>query len=147
MRHRDPHDDPPAKGRKPYRGTPVTLGHMRSQGVRHLLIYCSEGLYCQRGCRDRSLAGRYRSARLVPSSGLLPMRDHRRRRAAELARTIAAGEFDRGAVALTYVWKPRRTHRALARVSQPKTQNTGIGPIAMSHCVLGFTWVRNSMSL
>jgi hypothetical protein len=45
MRHRDPHDDPPAKRRnEPYRGPPVTLGHIRSHGVRRLLIYCSTGL-------------------------------------------------------------------------------------------------------
>jgi hypothetical protein len=44
MRHRDPHDDPPAKRRpQPYRGPPVTLGHIRRHGVRHLLIYCSTG--------------------------------------------------------------------------------------------------------
>ena len=48
MRHRDPHDDPPARRRKePYRGPPVTLGHIRSHGVRRLLIYCSTGL-CHR---------------------------------------------------------------------------------------------------
>jgi hypothetical protein len=47
MRHLDPHDDPPAK-RPParYSGPPVTLGHIRSHGVRHLLIYCNQGLYC-----------------------------------------------------------------------------------------------------
>jgi hypothetical protein len=45
MRHRDPHDDPPAKRRpETYRGPPVTLGHMRAHGVRRLLIYCSTGL-------------------------------------------------------------------------------------------------------
>ncbi len=42
MRARDPHDDPPPK-RRPQ---PVTLGHIRSHGVRHMLIYCSAGLYC-----------------------------------------------------------------------------------------------------
>jgi hypothetical protein len=48
MRHRDPRDDPPARRRKePYRGPPVTLGHIRSHGVRRLLIYCSTGL-CHR---------------------------------------------------------------------------------------------------
>jgi hypothetical protein len=47
MRARYPHDDPPAKRRKErYRGPPVTLGHIRSHGVRRLLFYCSEGLYC-----------------------------------------------------------------------------------------------------
>jgi hypothetical protein len=47
MRHRDPHDDPPAKRRPArYVGPPVTLGHIRPHGVRHLLIYCSQGLYC-----------------------------------------------------------------------------------------------------
>jgi hypothetical protein len=46
MRHRDPHDDPPAKRRPDaYRGPPVTLGDMRSHGVLRVLIYCSEGLY------------------------------------------------------------------------------------------------------
>jgi hypothetical protein len=30
--------------RAPYRGPPVTLGHIRSHGVRRLLIYCSTGL-------------------------------------------------------------------------------------------------------
>jgi hypothetical protein len=47
MRHRDPHDDA-AQRRRPerYRGPPVTLGHIRSHGVRQLLIYCSAGLYC-----------------------------------------------------------------------------------------------------
>jgi hypothetical protein len=45
MRARDPHDDPRQKRRpKPYRGPPVTLGHIRSHGVRRLLIYCSTGL-------------------------------------------------------------------------------------------------------
>ena len=45
MRARDPHDDPPAKRRPtPYRGPPVTLGHLRSHGCRRLLIYCSTGL-------------------------------------------------------------------------------------------------------
>jgi hypothetical protein len=24
----------------------VTMGHIRSHGVRHLLIYCNQGLYC-----------------------------------------------------------------------------------------------------
>jgi hypothetical protein len=44
MRHRDPRDDAPAKRRpQPYRGPPVTLGHIRSHGVRNLLIYCSTG--------------------------------------------------------------------------------------------------------
>jgi hypothetical protein len=44
MRHRDPHDDAPAKRRpQPYRGPPVTLGHIRSHGVRNVLIYCSTG--------------------------------------------------------------------------------------------------------
>jgi hypothetical protein len=47
MRHRDPHDDPPAKRRPDtYRGPPVTLGDIRAHGVRRLLIYCSAGLYC-----------------------------------------------------------------------------------------------------
>ena len=45
MRARDPHDDPPAKRRpEPYRGPPVTLGHLRSHGCRRLLIYCSTGV-------------------------------------------------------------------------------------------------------
>jgi hypothetical protein len=44
MRHRDPHEYPPLKRRPaPYRGPPVTLGHIRSHGVRRLLIYCSTG--------------------------------------------------------------------------------------------------------
>jgi hypothetical protein len=47
MRHRDPHDDAPAKRRPDaYRGPPVTLGDIRAHGVRRLLIYCSEGLNC-----------------------------------------------------------------------------------------------------
>jgi hypothetical protein len=48
MRARDPRDDPPPERRPaPYRGPPVTtLGHLRSHGVRHLLIYCTQGLYC-----------------------------------------------------------------------------------------------------
>jgi hypothetical protein len=42
-----PRDHPPAKRRpEPYRGQPVTLGHMRAHGCRRLLIYCSAGLYC-----------------------------------------------------------------------------------------------------
>jgi hypothetical protein len=42
MRRRDPHDDPPARRRpQSYQGPPVTLGHIRSHGVRH-----SQGLYC-----------------------------------------------------------------------------------------------------
>jgi hypothetical protein len=45
MRHRDPHDDAPARRRpQRYQGPPVTLGHIRSHGVRRLLIYCSTGL-------------------------------------------------------------------------------------------------------
>jgi hypothetical protein len=44
MRHRDPHGDRPAKRRpQRYQGPPVTLGHLRSHGVRRLLIYCSTG--------------------------------------------------------------------------------------------------------
>jgi hypothetical protein len=47
MRHRDLRDDPPAKRRPPrYSGPPVTLGHIRSHGVRRLLVYCTPGLYC-----------------------------------------------------------------------------------------------------
>jgi hypothetical protein len=47
MRARDPHDDPPPKRRPArYVGPPVTMGYIRSHGVRRLLIYCSEGLYC-----------------------------------------------------------------------------------------------------
>jgi hypothetical protein len=47
MRHRDPHDDPPAKRRPTrYNGPPVTMGHIRSHGIRRLLIYCTQGLYC-----------------------------------------------------------------------------------------------------
>jgi hypothetical protein len=47
MRNRDPHD-PPRRRRESYRGPPVTLGHIRSHGVRRLLIYCSTGL-CHHG--------------------------------------------------------------------------------------------------
>jgi hypothetical protein len=44
MRAREPHDDPPAKRRRQqYQGPPVTMGHIRSHGVRYLLIYCSTG--------------------------------------------------------------------------------------------------------
>jgi hypothetical protein len=47
MCHRDPLDDPPPKRRpEPYRGAPVTLGHIRAHGCRRLLVYCSVGLYC-----------------------------------------------------------------------------------------------------
>src|ERR1700722_5870817 len=47
MRTSAPRDDPPPKRRPAtYRGPPVTLGHIRSHGVRRLLIYCSAGLYC-----------------------------------------------------------------------------------------------------
>jgi hypothetical protein len=46
MRARDPHDDPPRRRPQRYQGPPVTMGHIRSHGVRHLLIYCSDGLYC-----------------------------------------------------------------------------------------------------
>jgi hypothetical protein len=46
-RHHDPRDDAPAeRQRQQYRGPPVTLGHIRSHGVRHLLIYCSAGPSC-----------------------------------------------------------------------------------------------------
>jgi hypothetical protein len=44
MRHRDPRDDPPPKRRRQAcQGPPVTMGHIRSHGVRRLLIYCSTG--------------------------------------------------------------------------------------------------------
>jgi hypothetical protein len=46
MRNRDPRDDRPRRRKEQYRGPSVTLGHIRSHGVRHLLIYCSQGLYC-----------------------------------------------------------------------------------------------------
>jgi hypothetical protein len=47
MRHRDPHDDPPRKPRRErYRGPPTTLRDIREHGVRRLLIYCTEGLWC-----------------------------------------------------------------------------------------------------
>jgi hypothetical protein len=47
MRHRDPHDDPPAK-RHPerYQGPPMTLANMRAQGVRSLSVsywHCHHG--------------------------------------------------------------------------------------------------------
>ena len=45
MRARDPHDDPSPKRRpEPYKGLPVTLGHIRSHGCRRLLVYCPTGL-------------------------------------------------------------------------------------------------------
>jgi hypothetical protein len=41
MRHRDPHEDPPAKRRpQSYRGLPMTLANMREQGVRSLSVAC-----------------------------------------------------------------------------------------------------------
>jgi hypothetical protein len=43
MRAHDPHDDPPRRRPQRYQGPPVTLGHIRSHGVRRLLIYCSTG--------------------------------------------------------------------------------------------------------
>ena len=44
-RHHDPRDDPQRKRRpEHYRGPPVTLSHIRSLGVRRLLIYCTTGL-------------------------------------------------------------------------------------------------------
>jgi hypothetical protein len=46
---RDPHDDPPAKRRpQPYLGPPVKLGHIRSHGVRNLLIYALPAAAIQR---------------------------------------------------------------------------------------------------
>ena len=49
MRAHDPRDDPQIKRRPAsYSGPPVTLGHIRSHGVRRLLIYCSTGL-CHHG--------------------------------------------------------------------------------------------------
>src|SRR5580700_3277155 len=45
MRHRAPHDHPPRRRPQPTKARP-SLSGIRSQGVRHLLIYCSEGLYC-----------------------------------------------------------------------------------------------------
>jgi hypothetical protein len=49
MRHRDPHDDPPAKRRPDaYRGPPVTLGDIRAHGVRRL----------RRGVRGRLISHR-----------------------------------------------------------------------------------------
>jgi hypothetical protein len=53
MRARDPHDDPPPKRPpEPYRGPPITLGHIRSHGVPRLLIYCSTGLCHQSAIID-----------------------------------------------------------------------------------------------
>jgi hypothetical protein len=47
MRRRDTRDYPPARRRpQSYQGPPVTLGHIRSHGVRRLLVYCSARLYC-----------------------------------------------------------------------------------------------------
>ncbi len=46
MRRRDPHDDPPRRRPQRYRGPPVTLGHIRSHGVRRLLVYCGNGSHC-----------------------------------------------------------------------------------------------------
>jgi hypothetical protein len=44
MRHRDPHEDPPARPRpEPYRA-PGNARPMRSLGCNPLLIYCSTGL-------------------------------------------------------------------------------------------------------
>jgi hypothetical protein len=45
MRSCDPRDDRPAKRRPtPYRGPPVKLGRLRSNGCRLLLTYCSTGI-------------------------------------------------------------------------------------------------------
>jgi hypothetical protein len=44
MRARAPHDDPPRRRPQRYQGPPGTLGHLRSSGVRRLLIYCATGL-------------------------------------------------------------------------------------------------------
>jgi hypothetical protein len=45
MRARDPRDDPPTKRRRQQdQDPPVMLGHIRSHGVRHLLIYQATGL-------------------------------------------------------------------------------------------------------
>ncbi len=99
MRHRDPHDDPPAKRRpQPYRGPPVTLGHIRSHGVRQLAdLLHDRPLPSQRGHQRRSLAGRHRAPGPGPEGGLHQVRNDRRGRAAELERAAAAGEPDRHA--------------------------------------------------
>jgi hypothetical protein len=52
MRNRDPRDDPPARRRPRNEGPPVTLGHIRSHGVRRLLIFCSTGLCHHRAVID-----------------------------------------------------------------------------------------------
>jgi hypothetical protein len=39
-------DRQPKRRRQQYQGPPVTMGHIRSHGVRRLLIYCTQGLYC-----------------------------------------------------------------------------------------------------
>jgi hypothetical protein len=87
MRDRDPHDDPPAKRRRQqYQGPPVTLGHIRSHGVRNLLIYCSAGLYCHRSAvvdADR-WPDETVPLDLDRDAVVHKMRDDRRRRAAEL---------------------------------------------------------------
>jgi hypothetical protein len=94
MRNRDPRDDPPTKRRpQPYRGAPVTLGHIRSHGVRHLLIYCSTGR-----CHHSAVINadcwpdETTPAGLGPEGGLHQVRDDRRGRAAQLERAIRATE-------------------------------------------------------
>jgi hypothetical protein len=74
MRTHDPRD--PRKRRpERYRGPPVTLGHIRSHGVRRLLIYCSTGM-CHHSAVVDLIAGRMRPCswiwtgeRFAPSAG------------------------------------------------------------------------------
>ena len=75
-----------------YQGPPVTLGHIRSHGVRHLLIYCSAGLYCHHSAVIN--ADRWPDETVLLEldrrGGLHPVRHDRRGRAAELERATAA---------------------------------------------------------
>jgi hypothetical protein len=65
---------------------PMTLGNMRANGVRSLMVYCGAcRVPADRGVQRRRICGISPGAGLRPAHGVHRLRHDRRRRAPELA--------------------------------------------------------------
>ena len=94
----------------------MTLGNMCAQGARSLSVSC-----WQRSAQRRSLAGRPSCAVVWPANGVHPLRNRRRRCAAELDGVAGAADLDGSAMALEAP-RARRDRRTahLRRGGQPQ---------------------------
>jgi hypothetical protein len=102
-------------------GPPMTLGNMRANGVRSLDVSCHL-------CHHEAVlsADPWPDHVPVPSFGPRhPLRNHRCRRPAELARATRAGEPDRRAMAPSpRASAPNSTGRSACRPESPKQRRT-----------------------